>query len=115
MRRTILVLSGIAVFGAAAAAQRLGPAQRSNHTSPRVAIVSCLADNNGQFQFRSGDVNGRPLDFGRALQCSEALALLARDGFAIAPATTTQQSSGFTPDQATTMTAIALAESGGNH
>jgi hypothetical protein len=110
MRRLVLVVFGIGVLGAAAAAQMALPGQRGHQTAPRVAIVSCLADSSGQFQFRSGDVNGEPLEFNRNLRCSEVLALLARDGFTVAPATTTQQSSGFTPDQATTMTAIALAE-----
>ena len=115
MRRIILVVFGITMLGAAAAAQMLLPAQRGAHTSPRVAVVSCVADDSGGFQFRGGDVNGQPLQFNRELRCSEVLTLLARDGFTIAPATTTQQSSGFTPDQAQTMTAIALAESGGDH
>ena len=115
MRMLALVVFGITALGVAAAAQIGFPGQRGTRPTARVAIVSCDADINGVFQFSSGDVNGRALEFDRAMRCSEVLALLARDGFIVAPATTTQSQSGFTPDEARTMTAIALAESGGRN
>ncbi len=78
----------------------------------RVAIINCKAESDGFWVFTAGDIDGRRLELSDQTPCSRVLSSLATNGFEI-QSPVTPVCSGFSPDQATTMTAIALAESGG--
>ena len=93
-----------------APADELNPDRVKKKT--RVAIINCKAESDGFWVFTAGDIDGRRLELSNQTPCSKVLSSLAANGFEI-QTPVTSACSGFSPDQATTMTAIDLAESGG--